>query len=247
MYGAAQRDSAKVCITLNNETHDPVLNNGVLSVSHIIDGSAVATLSDDSDTPIKPVDTDTLLTSFQPAHRLAVKTNFLYDAILLPDLEVEWRFNDNWSVALEGNLAWWGRYKYEKSYRLAMISPEVKRWIRPRAPWHGFYVGLFAGAGLYDLEYKNRGHRGEGVMGGLSVGYMWPLNRTLSLEAAIGGGYLYTRSKEYKPLDGHHIYQRTRIINYFGPLKVKLSLVWRLWDLNKSGHLNNQTVIVHEK
>lgn len=214
-------------------------------MTQFIDSFAVAAHSDTPD-PITVQADD--VTSFRPVHRLAVKTNLLYDAVLLPDVEVEWRFNDHWSVALEGDLAWWGKYKNDKSYRLAMISPEVKYWIRPRAPWNGFYVGLFGGCGLYDLERHNRnGYRGEGVMGGLSVGYMWPLNRCLSLEAAIGGGYLYTRYKEYKPLDGHHVYQRTKIINYFGPLKVKLSLVWRLWDLNKSGRLNNQSVMQHEE
>lgn len=169
----------------------------------------------------------------KPLHRLAIKTNLLYDAALLPNLEVEWRVSDNWSVALEGGVAWWGKYSNEHSYRLAMVSPEVRRWIRPRAPWHGLYVGAFAGAGLYDLEKTTRGYRGEGVMGGVSVGYMWPISRYFSLEAEVGGGYLFTRYKEYVPISGHHVYRRTKDLNYFGPLKVKFSIVWRLWDVNR--------------
>ncbi|MDE7136122.1 MAG: DUF3575 domain-containing protein [Muribaculaceae bacterium] len=171
--------------------------------------------------------------SYRPLHRLAIKTNLLYYAALLPNLEVEWRVDDRWSVALEYDMAWWGSYAKEKSYRLAILSPEVRRWIRPRAPWHGFYVGLFAGGGLYDFQNEGPGYYGEGVMGGLSAGYMWPITRNLSLEAEIGAGYMFTRYKEYKPLDGHHVYQRTKDLNYFGPLKVKFSLVWRLWDINK--------------
>lgn len=166
--------------------------------------------------------------------RIAIKSNLLYDAALMPNLEVEWRVNDKWSVALEGGVAWWGKYSNNKSYRLAMVSPEVKRWFRTRGPWHGLYMGLFIGGGLYDFQNGSPGYRGEGVMSGLSVGYMWPLNRCLSLEAAFGAGYLFTRYKEYHPSDGHHVYQRTRDINYFGPLKVKLSIVWRLWDTTKS-------------
>ncbi len=169
----------------------------------------------------------------RPLHRFAIKTNLLYYAALLPNLEVEWRINSKWSVALEGDIAWWGSYSKERSYRLMIAQPEVRRWIRPRAPWHGFYVGAFAGGGLYDFEKPGRGYYGEGVMGGLSVGYMWPLNRNLSFEAAVGGGYLFTRYKEYIQIEGHHVYQRTKDLNYFGPLKVKLSLVWRLWDINR--------------
>lgn len=177
--------------------------------------------------------------SLRPLHRLALKTNLLYYAILLPNLELEWRINNNWSVALEGDIAWWGKPSKEKSYRLAIVSPEVKRWIRPRAPWHGFYIGAFVGGGLYDLENTTKGYYGEGVMGGLSFGFMWPVSRSLSLEAGIGAGYLYSRYKEYKPMDGHHVYQRTKDLNYFGPLKVKFSLVWRLWDLNNSKRLDS--------
>lgn len=175
----------------------------------------------------------------EPMLRLAIKTNMLYYGLLLPNLEVEWLINPNWSVALEGDLAWWGKYSHEKSYRLAIVSPEVKRWIHPRSPWHGLYVGAFVGGGLYDLENNNKGYYGEGVMGGLSVGYMWPVSKCLSMEAAVGAGYLYSRHKEYKPMDGHHVYQRAKDLNYFGPLKIKLSLVWRLWDLNNSKHLNS--------
>ncbi|MDE6276773.1 MAG: DUF3575 domain-containing protein [Muribaculaceae bacterium] len=174
-----------------------------------------------------------------PIHRLAIKTNMLYYALLLPNLEVEYLINHNWSVALEGDLAWWGKYSREKSYRLAIVSPEVKRWIRPRAPWHGLYVGAFVGAGLYDLENGKKGYYGEGIMGGFSVGYMWPVSTRLSLEAEIGVGYLYSKYKEYRPMDGHHVYQRTKDLNYVGPLKLKLSLVWRLWDLNNSKRHNS--------
>ncbi|MDE7388773.1 MAG: DUF3575 domain-containing protein [Muribaculaceae bacterium] len=174
----------------------------------------------------------------QPLHRLAIKTNLLYDAALLPNLEVEYRASKNWSVALEGGVAWWGRYSKERSYRLAMVSPEVKYWIRPRAPWHGLYAGVFAGGTLYDFEKGTPGYRGEGAFGGLSLGYMWPVSRCLSLEAAVGAGYLFTRYKEYAPIEGHHVYQRTKNLNYFGPLKVKFSLVWRLWDANKPARIN---------
>ena len=37
--------------------------------------------------------------------RLAVKTNLLYDAILMPSLEVEYRIADRWTVNLEGEIA----------------------------------------------------------------------------------------------------------------------------------------------
>lgn len=169
---------------------------------------------------------------YLPYHRLALKTNLLYDAALFPNIEIEWRFNSRWSAALEGDFAWWGGWDRSEvqCFRIGVLSPEVKRWLRQTAQWEGFYIGAFAGCGYYDIEKHTRGFHGEGVMGGISVGYMWRLSRNLSLEAAAGGGYLYTRYKEYRPMDGHHVYQRTKEFNYVGPLKLKLSLVWRLCD-----------------
>lgn len=167
-----------------------------------------------------------------PHHLLALKTNLPSYLALLPNLELEWLIRDNWSVNVEGNVAWWGSYAKERSYRIAIIDAEGRYWIKPRAPWHGFYVGVFAGGSWYDLE-KGRGYYGEGGMAGLSVGYMWPIKPNLSFEAGLGGGYVYTRYKEYIPLDGHHVYQRTKAVNYFGPLKVKFSLVWRFLDRDK--------------
>lgn len=169
-----------------------------------------------------------------PCDRFALKTNMLFYAALMPNIEFEWMINDRWSTALEWNIAWWGHYSDLKSYRVSEIDAEVRRWIKPRDRWHGFYVGLFAGGGWYDLANGGNGYYGEGLITGLSAGYMWPIGRHLSLEAAVGAGYMYSRYKEYMPLDGHHIYLRTKRLNYFGPLKLKLSIAWRFWDINKS-------------
>lgn len=166
-------------------------------------------------------------------HLFAVKTNFLYDAALMPNLELECLINDRWSVAIEGDVAWWKHAPSHKYYQLAVISSEVRRWIHPRKPWHGMYLGLFAGGGWYDLENGGLGYYGEGWMTGLSFGYMWPIGRALSLDAGIGAGYMHTRYKEYEPYDGHYLYQRTKSLDYIGPLKLKLSLAWRFFRIHE--------------
>ncbi len=175
-----------------------------------------------------------------PIHRFALKTNLLYDAVLMPNLELEWLINRNWSVSIEGGAAWWNR-SYTKTYRLAYGSPEVRYHIKPRAEWHGLYIGAFAAGGAYDLCGKGHGYRGPMAMAGLSVGYMWPISRCLSLEAGIGAGYLYSRTKHYTPLDGHKVYQRTSDFHYFGPLKIKLSLAWRFYDINRARRTKTMT------
>ena len=171
----------------------------------------------------------------EPLHRLAIKTNLLYDAILMPSLEVEYRIDDRWSVAVEGDVAWWKRDSRHKYYQIATILPEGRYWFRTKKPWHGHYVGLFAGGSWYDLENGGRGYKGEFWTVGISYGYMFPIGRRWSLEAGLGVGFLRTRYEEYLPIEGHYVYQQTSRTNWLGPVKLKFALVYRLWDINRKG------------
>ena len=166
-----------------------------------------------------------------------IKSNLLYDAVLMPSLEVEYRFNENWSAAVEGNMAWWhndGKHKY---YQLATIIPEVRWWFKPQGERRGHYVGLFGGGGWYDLENGGTGYKGTGGMVGISYGYMFPVGKYFAFEAGAGVGYLHTKYEEYYPMDGHYAYQQTSRTNFFGPLKLKFAFVWNIgrW-LEKGGN-----------
>lgn len=178
----------------------------------------------------------------KPVERLALKTNLLYDAVLMPSLEIEYRISDRWTVQLEGDMAWWKNDSKHKYYQVATISPEGRWWFGQKkdSPWHGHYLGLFGGFTWFDLENGKRGYKGEAEMVGISYGYMFPIGKRLSLEAGLGVGYLHSKYEEYLPVDymggTHYVYQQTSSLNYFGPLKLRFSLVWRLWDVaNKKG------------
>ena len=168
----------------------------------------------------------------------SIKTNLLYDAVLMPSLEIEYRINKRWSVNLEGTMAWWhndGRHKY---YQLATISPEARYWFKPQGARKGHYVGLFVGGGWYDLENGGRGYKGEGEFVGISYGYMFPVGRYFSFEAGLGVGYLNTKYEEYQPIDDHYVYQQTKRLDYLGPLKLKFAWVWHIgqWFETKGGN-----------
>jgi hypothetical protein len=161
--------------------------------------------------------------------RWALKTNFLYDGILMPNLEIEYLISDRLSANLEGQYAWWAKTYSHDYYQIASVSPEIRYWLSRKAPFRGHYVGLYYGGGLYDLEDGNKGYQGECYLSaGLSYGYMKSLSRHLSLELGLGVGYLSTGYKTYLPIDGRYVYQSTQHLNYIGPTKIKISLVWKL-------------------
>lgn len=164
--------------------------------------------------------------------RFALKTNLLYDALLMPNIELEWLINPRWSISLDADMAWWKNDPKHKYYQMLILSPECRYWFKTFKPWHGHYAGLMAGGCLYDLENRKTGYQGEGGFVGITYGFMWPIARNFSFDTEIGVGYLYSRFEEYKPQDGHYIYQRTRDLHYAGPLKLKFSFVWRFGNIS---------------
>lgn len=223
-----------VAISLNNKKMPvPVVESELADSVKVIEGIPIDTICHTVEEEII-TSTDVKVIEYEPLHALALKTNLLYYAALLPNLELEWYVNDKWSVGLEGDFAWWGKYSKDRSYRLAIVSPEV-RYRFLRGPLRrGMFVGATVGYGWYDFLKNSSGYLGGGVMSGITCGYQWPVSRNLSLEALLGVGYVYTKFKEYRPYEGHHVYMRTKEINYFGPIKLKFSIVWRFFDINKS-------------
>ena len=171
-----------------------------------------------------------------PLYRMALKTNLLADVALMPSLEAEYLISRSWSVAAHGAAAWWSRDAVHKYYQVAVIYPEARWWFKTREPWHGHYLGLFAGGSWYDLENGGRGYQGEAGFVGLSYGYMMPVGKRLSMEFGLGAGYMFTEYEEYLPVPymggTHYVYQQTSRMHYFGPLKLKVALAWRFGDWN---------------
>lgn len=158
----------------------------------------------------------------------SLKTNLLYDIALSPSIEAEYRFSPHWSVNVEYSAAWWSRKAEHKYYQLMQLSPELRFWLNPDRFRKGHYFGAFAGAGLYDLEGGADGYKGEFVMAGLSYGYMFPIGKSLSLEAGLGLGWLATEYEEYIPYEGHYVYMQKSRTSYIGPVKAKVAIVWHI-------------------
>ncbi len=220
---------------LNSETHHSPAGANISQDKHSDTSHENTDKADASDNLNSLSSTRSAILKTEKLRRFALKTNLIYDALLMPNLELEWQFNKHWSVAIDGGVAWWSRSSRNRYYRLATISPEVRYYFKPIDYMHGFYAGALVAGGLYQLQTQpRRGYRGEGFMGGITAGYMWPISRTLSFDAEIGLGYMYTRYKEYEPQMGHKLYLFTKSLNYFGPVKIKFSLAWRFSLFTKS-------------
>lgn len=159
--------------------------------------------------------------------RWALKTDLLYWAALLPNIEAEFCFGRRWSLNIEAQCAWWSQREKHRYYQLFAAGPEVRFRFAGPARFHGHFVGLYGNAGFYDLENRKSGYRGEFWSAGITYSYLLPIGRSLALEFGLGAGILSTEYKSYLPQDGCYVYQQTKRMQYIGVTKARLSLVWR--------------------
>lgn len=168
----------------------------------------------------------------KPYH-VAVRTNVLYDALLLPTLGIEWRVNDRLGIRIDGSRSWWGNEK-GKVQKIWLVNPEV-RWYLLRDK--RFYAGVSGSFGQYNIyKYaigsivsKDTGYQGSMWGTGLTVGYQLPLSRCFSVDFNLGLGYTRFDYDTFGITDGVRVYkQRDRSRNFWGPTQAGISLVWTI-------------------
>lgn len=164
---------------------------------------------------------------------LALRTNLLYDALLLPALGIEWRINDRIGIRLDGSLSRWG----------GSTGKVQKAWLlNPEARWYllhdkRFYAGISGSYGEYNI-YKyplgsllkdDTGYQGHLWNAGLTVGYQLRLCRHLSVDFNLGLGYTRSEYDSFTVTGNTRVYkQRDRKKNLWGPTQAGISLVWTI-------------------
>lgn len=168
----------------------------------------------------------------------AVRTNLLYDALLMPTLGVEWRFNEHVGIRLDGSLSWWGG-KHDKVQKMWLLNPEV-RWYLLREK--RFYVGASGSYGEYNIyKYmlggivsKDTGYQGTMWNAGLTVGYQLPLSRCFSIDFNLGLGYTRSEYDSFSITDGVRVYEESnKTKKFWGPTQAGISLVWTIGNNRK--------------
>ncbi|MFI3333517.1 MAG: DUF3575 domain-containing protein [Rikenellaceae bacterium] len=172
----------------------------------------------------------------------AHKTNLLFDAASLLNVELEIPFGKRVSLAGEWIFPWWTwddgtADSYRHRIQLLNANLTAKYWLgnrEDRPVMTGWYVGLYAGGGLYDFEYDRKGIQGEFfIAAGVSAGYAHTINKSgsLRMEYSLGAGYLQTEYRDYEAFYGvddawHPIRLSTKSYTWLGPTQAKVSLVW---------------------
>lgn len=168
-----------------------------------------------------------------------VRTNMLYDALLIPNIGVEFYLGKDWSVVANWMYGWWKRDPSHWYWRAYGGDIAVRKWFGRAAkekPLTGHHLGVYGQIFTYDFETGGKGYMGGKPGGtlwdkmnwaaGVEYGYSLPIARRLNIDFTIGVGYWGGTYHEYKPVDNCYVWQCTKQRHWFGPTKAEVSLVW---------------------
>ena len=166
------------------------------------------------------------------ASYLALKSNLLYDALLIPNLSLEASISGGWTLGAGGMLAWWSKDAKHRYWRIYGGDLEIRKYfgtLSKSKPLQGHHLGIYGDFLTYDFEFGAKGYQSKGTYAaGIKYGYSHPIANRLNLDFALGIGYLHSNYKTYVPRDGCYVYQETKKRKWLGPTQAEISLVWLL-------------------
>ena len=174
------------------------------------------------------------------ASYFALKSNLLYDALLVPNLALEASIGSGWTLGAGGMLAWWSKDAKHRYWRIYGGDLEIRKYFGTLAkskPLQGHHLGIYGDFLTYDFEFGAKGYQSKATYAaGIKYGYSHPIANRLNLDFALGIGYLHSNYKTYVPRDGCYVYQETKKRKWLGPTQAEISLVWLLGK----GNTNNK-------
>ena len=170
--------------------------------------------------------------SFQGDFCLGIRTNLLYDALLVPNVGLEFHLGKGWALGANWGYAWWKHDPKAFYWRTYGGEVDFRKYFGKQSkerPLSGHHLGIYAQSVTYDFCLGNTGiicNLSYG--GGLEYGYSLPVGKAINIDFGIGVGYLGGEYKIYEPIDNHYVWKETRLRHWFGPTKAEISLVWMI-------------------
>ena len=166
---------------------------------------------------------------------LAARTNLLLPAM---NFGVEIPIKDRWSIGADYYFPWISPKSNKWCLQLLGGFVDVKYWFPGKnKSWDrtsrlkGHAVGLYAGIGMYDLQFTREGSQGEYMDFGVDYTYSLPIARDLlRLEFNIGLGFIRTQYRPYYLASDYSDLIAVPGVKYnstsfFGPTRAGVSLV----------------------
>lgn len=164
---------------------------------------------------------------------ISLKTNLLYDAVMIPNVGAEISVFDTYSVYADLMFADWdlpARHIYWDFYSAQFGARKYFGKLASERSFSGHHAGIYAQALAYDLQAGNIGQQTPNLnmAFGVEYGYSIPVSMNLNIDLEIGLGYMTGRYYEYVVEEEHYTWRGTIQRAWMGPTKASVSLVWLL-------------------
>lgn len=171
------------------------------------------------------------------AQKVGLKTNFIGDGFLSPNVGVEFSLEPKWTMDITAQFNFWDVNNHKWKHWL--LQPEFRYWFCER--FAGHFLGFHAIGGEFNFGHIKNGinflgsdfsnltdkrYQGWGAGLGIGYGYDWILSEHWNLEAEIGIGWIFSRYDVYPCAECGDKLETNRNHNYFGPTKLALSIVY---------------------
>ena len=174
---------------------------------------------------------------------MALRTNMLYDAVLIPNIGLEVALGDHFTLGADWFYTWLSsdtKHWYWQGYGGYLTARYYFGKAANEQRFTGHHVGIYGSALTYDVEFGGKGYQAAkfGFGGGVEYGYSLNVARNLTIDFNLGLGYQGGEYKEYLPTDdgtGHYVWVATYKRNWWGPTKAEVSLKWLIGPTEKKG------------
>ena len=168
---------------------------------------------------------------------VGIKTNFVGDGFLSPNLGIEIGIAPKWTLDVTGQVNFWNVNNHKWKHWL--VQPEARYWFCER--FAGHFLGFHAIGGEYNFgQIKNgvkflgsdftklvdRRYQGWGAGLGIAYGHAWLLGMHWNLELELGIGWIYTRYDVFPCVECGKKLESDMEHHYFGPTKAAINLVY---------------------
>lgn len=164
----------------------------------------------------------------------SLRTNLLYDAVLVPSFGVHVSLGSHWTVGFDYFGTWMFSKKLNRYWQTYGGYVTVRRYFTKNGNEgsslfpRGHHVGVYALGMTYDFEWGGVGYQASkfGFGAGIEYGYSKRLAEGLHIDFSIGLGFQDGEYEKYEPRDNCYVWLSTHKRHWWGPTKAEISLIW---------------------
>ena len=166
----------------------------------------------------------------QTIDKLLLKSNVVPWAVTVPNLGIEYKFKEKWSLAMDVYYCPW-KLSDKFSVKTVALLPEGRYWLKTNDK--GSFFSLHLNVAWYNVRYNSYRYQDDKIPllgGGIGYGYRLILDDKWGLEFSIGAGMFSARYNRYYNVENGALAD-TRKTTYWGIDRLGITFTYNLADL----------------